>query len=127
VKLVGDTSFSIPAGTPINTKVFVFGKQHNDVRFVDYDAVSMLNVSATQELAKKMEALEQENSDLRDQAKRLSAVEEQERQERAEIAVLKAANEKLSAIAAEVATLKKTIATMQEKENGGVQAVALEQ
>jgi hypothetical protein len=33
-------------------KVFVFGKQVDDFHVVDYDAVSMLNVSATQELYK---------------------------------------------------------------------------
>jgi molybdopterin converting factor small subunit len=35
-----------------NGKVFVFGKQVDDFHVVDYDAVSMLNVSATQELYK---------------------------------------------------------------------------
>ena len=33
-------------------KVFVYGKEVNDFHVVDYDAVSMLNVSATQELYK---------------------------------------------------------------------------
>ena len=33
-------------------KVFVYGKQVDDFHVVDYDAVSMLNVSATQELYK---------------------------------------------------------------------------
>ncbi|HYZ71660.1 MAG TPA: hypothetical protein VE641_01185 [Chthoniobacterales bacterium] len=42
---------------------------------VDYDAISMLNVSATQELAKQVDTLEQENSDLRNEAKRLTATE----------------------------------------------------
>ena len=35
--------------------VFVYGREVNDFRSVDYDAISMLNVSATQELAKKLE------------------------------------------------------------------------
>jgi hypothetical protein len=45
--------------------LFVYGKQVNDLRGVDYDALSMLNVSATQELAKKVEALEAENAELK--------------------------------------------------------------
>lgn len=46
------------------TKVFVFGLEHPDVRSVDYEALSMLNVSATQELARKVEALEKQNAAL---------------------------------------------------------------
>lgn len=39
-------------------KVFVYGREVNDFRTVDYDAISMLNVSATQELARRLEAQE---------------------------------------------------------------------
>ncbi|HLP20989.1 MAG TPA: hypothetical protein VK174_11840 [Chitinophagales bacterium] len=42
-------------------RVFVYGKQVNDFRTVDYEAISMLNVSATQELAKKVTHLEEIN------------------------------------------------------------------
>jgi DNA repair exonuclease SbcCD ATPase subunit len=91
----------------------------------------MLNVSATQELAKEVEALRQQNSDLQDQAKRLTAVEQQERatiaKQEADILALKAANEKLTAMAAKMEALEKAVATMQEKENGGVRTVALSQ
>ena len=38
--------------------VFVYGLEHADVRAVDYEALSMLNVSATQELARQMAALQ---------------------------------------------------------------------
>ncbi len=38
--------------------LFVYGKYVDDFRSVDYDALSMLNVSATQELARKVAALE---------------------------------------------------------------------
>jgi hypothetical protein len=117
VKLVNDASFSIPADKPIDTKVFVYGKQHDDVRMVDYDAISMLNVSATQELAKEVEVLQRENS-----------------KQGAEISALKAANEKLTAVEsenaelkAEMQALKKAVTKIQEKENGGVGAVALRQ
>ena len=49
-------------------KAFVFGLEHADVRSVDYEALSMLHVSATQELARKVAALEQQNAALRQQA-----------------------------------------------------------
>ena len=42
--------------------VFVYGRQVNDFHTVDYDAISMLNVSATQELAKQVELLKKQNS-----------------------------------------------------------------
>ncbi|MCC3160253.1 tail fiber domain-containing protein [Hymenobacter sp. 15J16-1T3B] len=47
--------------------VFVFGLEHSDVRTVDYEALAMLNVSATQELARKVAELEQQNAQLRQQ------------------------------------------------------------
>ena len=50
-------------------KVFVFGREVDDFRTVDYDAISMLNVSATQQLKKEMDhelkALRVENAELR--------------------------------------------------------------
>ncbi|MBF9237022.1 tail fiber domain-containing protein [Hymenobacter sp. BT683] len=45
--------------------LFVYGKYVDDFRSVDYDALSMLNVSATQELARKVAALEAENAALK--------------------------------------------------------------
>ena len=46
-------------------KVFVYGKQVNDFRTVDYDKIHNLNVSATQELARRVAQLEAENAALR--------------------------------------------------------------
>ena len=46
-------------------KIFVYGRQVNDLRTVDYEALGMLNVSATQELAKKVAMLEEENRQLK--------------------------------------------------------------
>jgi hypothetical protein len=37
-------------------EVFVYGREVNDFRSVDYDGISMLNVSATQELHRLLEA-----------------------------------------------------------------------
>lgn len=50
---------------PAGNQVFVFGREVKDFRAVDYDAISMLNVSATQELAKKLEAKDAEIAALR--------------------------------------------------------------
>ena len=50
-------------------QVFVFGREVNDFLTVDYDAIAMLNVSATQQLKKEMDqelkALRVENAELR--------------------------------------------------------------
>jgi hypothetical protein len=46
-------------------KTFVYGREVKDLRSVDYDAVAMLNVSATQELARKLETVQAENAALR--------------------------------------------------------------
>ncbi|MDO7854083.1 tail fiber domain-containing protein [Hymenobacter convexus] len=45
-------------------EVFVFGLEHANVRAVDYEAVAMLNVSATQELARQVQDLHQQNAAL---------------------------------------------------------------
>jgi hypothetical protein len=47
------TAFAADGG-----QVFVYGREVNDALSVDYEAISMLNVSATQELAKRLEKLE---------------------------------------------------------------------
>lgn len=51
--------------------VFVYGRQVEDFRRVDYDAIAMLNVSATQQIKREkdaqIEALRAENSELREQ------------------------------------------------------------
>jgi hypothetical protein len=50
-------------------EVFVYGREVNDFLTVDYDAISMLNVSATQQLKKNMDqeiaSLRVENAELR--------------------------------------------------------------
>ena len=46
-------------------KLFVYGREVNDFRFVDYDAISMLHVSATQELYRQLEAERRESASLR--------------------------------------------------------------
>jgi len=55
------------ADTP--EEVFVFGLEHTDVRTVDYEAVAMLNVSATQALARQVAELHQQNAALNAQCR----------------------------------------------------------
>lgn len=47
-------------------KVFVYGREVNDFRTVDYDALSMLHISATQELIRKVESQGEELARLRE-------------------------------------------------------------
>jgi len=55
--------------TPDGAEVFVFGREVNDFRSVDYDAIAMLNVSATQQIKREkdaeVKALREENALLR--------------------------------------------------------------
>ncbi len=52
------------AFVPATDTIFVFGRQVKDFRTVDYDAISMLNVSATQELARENDALKRRVAEL---------------------------------------------------------------
>ena len=68
LEIQGSTPNSITvnlADKELKGKLFVYGTEVSDLRTVDYDALSMLNISATQELAKKIEALENENEALK--------------------------------------------------------------
>lgn len=60
-------------------EVFVYGREVDDLRSVDYDALAMLNVSATQELNRKISKLEGEAAEKEDTieslSRRLEAVE----------------------------------------------------
>jgi len=67
---------------PDEGQVFVYGREVSDFRTVDYEALSMLNVSATQELVKQLAALQQQNtalqsrvSELEQLGKRMDALE----------------------------------------------------
>lgn len=60
VTVVDAYTFSV--SETIADNVFVYGKLVNDLLNVDYDAISMLNVSATQELYKQVKKLQEENA-----------------------------------------------------------------
>ncbi|MFH1499320.1 MAG: tail fiber domain-containing protein [Verrucomicrobiota bacterium] len=62
------------------TDVFIYGREVPDLKSVDYDALSMLNVSATQELHRKVTTLETElaarDARLKALEQRLAALEQ---------------------------------------------------
>lgn len=58
---------------PADGKLFVYGRQVPDFRSVDYDAIAMLNVSATQQINKELDAVKIENAELKNQLAALVA------------------------------------------------------
>ena len=65
--IINEKSFTIKdwKGSQDANELFVYGKEVDDFRTVDYDRVFTLAVSATQELARKVEILEKENARLK--------------------------------------------------------------
>jgi hypothetical protein len=108
--VVDENTFTVTTKDVLGDKVFVYGKQCLDLKSVDYDAIAMLNVSATQELAEKVDALELENSQLKAEGARLTALEAQ--------------NAKL---AAEMEALQQSVVASHQKrgDDAGVQTVVL--
>lgn len=94
--------FVVAAEKPAK-KVFVYGKQVNDFRSVDYTAISMLNVSATQELARQNEALK----------KRVSELESRERQ----VTALQKRVTELEGLERQVADLQKLVRQVAERQS----------
>jgi Chaperone of endosialidase/Head domain of trimeric autotransporter adhesin len=73
---VSGKSFTVKNWDYATDKIFVFGREVNDFRSVDYEALSMLGISAIQALAKEVEGLKKENIQLKsDFNKRLESIE----------------------------------------------------
>jgi len=80
------TGFQVEAGSVALTgdTIFVYGREVHDLHSVDYDAIAMLNISATQEQQRLIEALELQLKELQDkvtQQRMILAGLEQEVQE----------------------------------------------
>ena len=75
----GEDRFRVTEALP-DGEVFVYGRLVDDFRVVDYEAIAMLNVSATQELARENEALK----------KRLAELEAKERARDAKLVAIEA-------------------------------------
>jgi hypothetical protein len=73
-RVLDEKTFAVASEQSLE-EVFVYGKYVNDFRSVDYDAIAMLNVSATQELARKSEASVLETEKLKSRIRDLEARE----------------------------------------------------
>ncbi|MDU9050407.1 MAG: tail fiber domain-containing protein [Candidatus Electrothrix sp. Rat3] len=76
LEVLDECTFAINSEKDID-KVFVYGKYVNDFLVIDYDSISALHISATQEILRRLESLEnkyesirQENSQLRESIKK---------------------------------------------------------
>ena len=72
VASVSGNSFTVKNWQYPTDKIFVFGREVKDFRSVDYEAISMLGISAIQQLAKENELLLNEIKKLKDDGKELS-------------------------------------------------------
>jgi hypothetical protein len=89
-----------------NKEVFVYGREVKDFRVVDYDAISMLNVSATQELASQLEARDAEIKKLQEEIASLRAsFAAQERQ-------ISTQNARDNSLEAKLAAIEKTLSAL---------------
>jgi hypothetical protein len=69
-----DNTFTLSGWTSEKPEwVFAYGKKVDDFRQVDYDRIHTLNVSATQELIRRVEQLEKENKGLKTENSGLKA------------------------------------------------------
>ena len=93
VTTVDGLSFSVATAADLSKGVFVYGTEQSDVRAVDYEAIAMLNVSATQELSRQMTAKDAEIAALK-----------------AEVSNLKAQSEKFAALAERMESLERLVA-----------------
>ncbi len=80
--------------------LFVYGREVKDFRVVDYEAISMLNVSATQELARENAALRAANAALE---RRLAEVESKDRARDAKLAAIEKLLQSASTVMAQPA------------------------
>lgn len=64
-QVVDEHTFVLKDWTENTEKLFVYGKQVDDFRTVDYDQVAMMGVSAIQALHQEVQTLKQENKDLK--------------------------------------------------------------
>ena len=71
VASVSGNSFTVKNWQHPTDKIFVFGREVKDFRSVDYEAISMVGISAIQQLAKENELLQKENELLLKEMKQL--------------------------------------------------------
>jgi hypothetical protein len=94
-----------PAGLYESSAVFVYGKEHDDVRAIDYVAIALLNVSATQALSTKVSDVESSDLHLRAENNALKQ----------DVAALKTENATLMGMVLKMESLEKAVNTLQTK------------
>lgn len=67
VESVSGNTFTVKDWQYATDKIFVFGREVKDFRSVDYEALSMLGISAIQQLAKENEIMRKEINELKSQ------------------------------------------------------------
>lgn len=73
VIVINEHEFSV--NEMIEEAVFVYGKKVDDLLIVDYDALTTLNISATQELSKQVHALQEKQKTIEMQQQRIFQLE----------------------------------------------------
>jgi hypothetical protein len=92
-------------------KVFVYGEEVNDFRTVDYEGLTALNISATQEIAKRLAKQQADMAALvADKDAQLAQLREQLAKQQARVAELESLAADMSEIRAQLATMKRAVA-----------------
>ncbi len=76
--VTGEREFAVACEAATKT-AFVYGKYVDDFRAVDYEAIAMLNVSATQELARQVDALRASEARNAELSRRVVELEAEDR------------------------------------------------
>jgi hypothetical protein len=97
VAVVSDHEFEI--AEVISGNIFVYGKKVNDLLTVDYDALTTLNISATQQLSKEVDSLK---SKLNDRDKKIAELE-------ASLQAMKTEKASVEQLSAEIEKIKKAL------------------
>jgi hypothetical protein len=74
VAILSDKEVLINAHELDGDKVFVYGEEVNDFRTVDYEGLTTLNISATQELNKLIKSQQKEIDDLKEEISQLKKI-----------------------------------------------------
>lgn len=77
VQVLAATATRFTINKKLQGKLFVYGREVNDFRTVDYEALATLNISATQALLKKINQTESQNQALQADVEKLKADMEQ--------------------------------------------------
>ena len=95
-------------------EVFIYGREVKDFRSVDYEAIAMLNVSATQELSRR---LEKQVAELSARDGRIATLEKANQEMQHELATQK---ELTSHLQAEFASVQKAVARLADKSSSAL-------